>query len=153
MSIKSAMCVMMSLYSWTILSCSKPVKRCKRICKISCAWMSDRRYRPFSCKPISASRPSGRYSSREPSVRESISRTSAESQTLAIKSALACGGVGAALMIAMNSSILANATASPSNICARSRALRSSNTVRRVTTSRRCSRKYKIISRKFNNLG
>ena len=44
-------------------------------------------------------------------------------------------------MISMNSSMLASATARPSSTWPRSRALRSSNTVRRVTTSRRCSRK------------
>ena len=152
MSIKSAMCVMMSLYSWTILSCSKPVKRCKRICKISCAWMSDKRYRPLSCKPMSGSKPSGRYKSR-PSVRPSISRTNSESHSFAIKSVFATGGVGAALIMAMNSSMFANATAKPSKICARSRALRSSNAVRRVTTSRRCSRKYTSISRKLSSFG
>ena len=44
-------------------------------------------------------------------------------------------------MVSMNSSMLASATARPSSTWPRSRALRSSNTVRRVTTSRRWSRK------------
>jgi len=45
----------------------------------------------------------------------SISRTTDESQERAINSDFATGGVGAALMIAMKSSIFASATAKPSN--------------------------------------
>ena len=51
MSSRSAICAITSLYSPTILSCSRPVRRCKRICRISCAWSSDRRYRPSGCMP------------------------------------------------------------------------------------------------------
>ena len=48
-------------------------------------------------------------------VRASISRTNDESHERAINSALATGGVGAALMSAMNSSMFASATAKPSS--------------------------------------
>ena len=48
-------------------------------------------------------------------VRASISRTTEESHVRIINSDFAIGGVGAALMMAMNSSILAKATAKPSN--------------------------------------
>ena len=71
----------------------------------------------------------------------SISSTSGERQARAISAAFASGGVGAALISAMISSTLDSATARPSRMWPRSRALRSSNTVRRVTTSRRCERK------------
>ena len=50
-------------------------------------------------------------------------------------------------MSAMTSSMLASATARPSSTWARSRARRSSKTVRRVTTSRRWRRKASSISR------
>src|SRR5207245_2703052 len=65
----------------------------------------------------------------------------------------AVGRVGAALMIAIKSSILASATARPSSTWPRSRALRSSNTVRRVTTSRRCDRKHSSICFRFSSFG
>ena len=88
-----------------------------------------------------------------PSARASISRTIDESQLLLISAALATGGVGEVLMVSMNSSMLASATARPSSTWPRSRALRSSNTVRRVTTSRRCSRKIAIRSFRLHSLG
>ena len=59
-SSRSEISVITSLYSATILSCSRPVKRCKRICKISCAWLSDKRYKPLACMPYSGNNPSGR---------------------------------------------------------------------------------------------
>ena len=86
-------------------------------------------------------------------ARVSISRTSEESQARAISPVLATGGVGAALMMAMNSSMLASATARPSSTWPRLRASRSSNTVRRVTTSRRCDRKASIICLRFSRRG
>ena len=43
MSSRSAMVSMTSRYSCTILSCSSPVRRCRRICRISCAWISESR--------------------------------------------------------------------------------------------------------------
>ena len=76
-----------------------------------------------------------------------------ESQLRLISAALATGGVGDALMSAMNSSTLASATARPSSTWPRSRALRSSNTVRRVTTSRRCARKLSSICFRFSSRG
>ena len=51
MSSRSAMVSMTSLYSPSTLSCSRPVRRCRRICRISVAWVSDRRYRPSGCIP------------------------------------------------------------------------------------------------------
>ena len=79
-------------------------------------------------------------SSRRPAAgASSISTHQGESHARAISSAFASGGVGEALMSAMISSMLASATARPSRMWPRSRALRSSNTVRRVTTSRRCA--------------
>ncbi len=95
--------------------------------------------------------PSGREASN--AARLSISSTTGDFQLRAINSFLASGGVGAALMIAIISSTLANATARPSNTCARARALRSSNTVRRVTTSRRCRKKASRICFKFKRRG
>ena len=154
---KSEISAITSLYSLTILSCSRPVKRCKRICKISCAWLSERRYKPVVCIPYSGSRPSGRYALRPPGVsvsaRANISRTIDESQALPINSCLAMTGFAAALIMAMNSSIFAKATAKPSKTWPRSRALRNSKIVRRVTTSRRCCKKYSSICFKFNKRG
>ncbi|MCY1375639.1 hypothetical protein D9M69_630680 [compost metagenome] len=136
---------MMSLYSPTILSCSSPVRRCRRMFRISWACVSLRRYMPSPWRPNSTPRSSGRKAARppgvSPSARDSISRTRDESHDFAISSWRATGGVGAALMIAMKSSMLASATARPSSTWPRSRALRNWNTVRRVTTSRRCCRK------------
>ena len=96
-------------------------------------------------------RPRGRPAL-SPATRASISRTIDESQLLLISAAFATGGVGEALMVSMNSSMLASATARPSSTWPRSRALRSSNTVRRVTTSRRCSRKTSIRSFRLHSL-
>ena len=56
-------------------------------------------------------------------------------------------------MIAIISSILERATAKPSKICVRSRALRSSKIERRVTTSRRCKTKDSMISLRLNKRG
>ncbi len=53
----------------------------------------------------------------------------------------------------MIGSIFARAIAKPSRIWARSRAFRSSNTVRRVTTSRRCSIKASKVSFRLKTLG
>ena len=62
-------------------------------------------------------------------------------------------GVGEVLISSIISSILANATVKPSKICARDRALRISNTVRRVTTSRRCAIKHSKICLRFKTFG
>src|SRR6185437_13380220 len=62
-------------------------------------------------------------------------------QRLPINAVLASAGVAAALISAMISSTFDSATASPSRMCPRSRALRSSKRVRRTTISRRCCRK------------
>ena len=154
---RSAISSITSLYSATILSCSKPVKRCKRICRISCACPSERRYRPLSCIPYSGNKPSGRNELRppraSPSARASISRTKEESHACAMSSCLASTGLAAALIMAIKRSILANATARPSNTCPRSRALRSSKIVLLVITSRRCAKKYSSICFKFNRRG
>ncbi|CFO06220.1 Uncharacterised protein [Bordetella pertussis] len=40
MSSRSAMVAITSLYSPMILSCSRPVRRCRRMLRISCAWVS-----------------------------------------------------------------------------------------------------------------
>ncbi len=69
------------------------------------------------------------------------------------KATFASLGVGDVLINSIIGSILANAIDKPSSKCARSRALRNSNTVRRVTTSRRCNIKASSISRRLNNLG
>ena len=74
-------------------------------------------------------------------------------QVRAISEALATGGVGAALISAMNSSMLASATARPSSTWPRLRASRRSNTVRRVTTSRRCARKASMICLRLSSRG
>ena len=76
-----------------------------------------------------------------------------ESHALLINSDLAITGFAAALMMARNSSIFANATAKPSKTWPRSRALRNSKIVRRVTTSRRCCKKYSSICFRFNRRG
>ena len=68
MSSRSAICAITSLYSPMILSCSSPVRRCRRICRISPAWSSDSRYRPSACMPKLRRRPSGRKASRPPGV-------------------------------------------------------------------------------------
>ena len=69
--------------------------------------------------PAAGSKSSGRNELRPPgasfSARANISRTTSESQDFNNNSRLASGGVGAALMILMNSSILARATAKPSS--------------------------------------
>ncbi|CAM5211795.1 hypothetical protein CDEN61S_03202 [Castellaniella denitrificans] len=88
-----------------------------------------------------------------PSARSSISRTRDESQLRSIRAWRATGGVGAALMMAMKSSMLARATARPSSTWPRSRALRSWKMVRRVTTSLRCWRKYCTICFRFSRRG
>ncbi len=90
---------------------------------------------------------------RQPSGREAseAARSSISSTTGAAPQCAPSGrpwhpaGVGAALIRAMISSTLDSATARPSRMWPRSRALRSSNTVRRVTTSRRCDRKHSSI--------
>ena len=86
-------------------------------------------------------------------ARLSISSTTGDVQILAIKSFFASGGVGAALIMAIISSTLASATAKPSNTWPRSRALRSSNTVRRVITSRRWRKNASSICFKFSKRG
>ena len=53
----------------------------------------------------------------------------------------------------MISSMFASAMANPSRMCPRSRALRNSNTVRRVTTSRRCRRNASSISFRLSSRG
>jgi DNA helicase HerA-like ATPase len=72
---------------------------------------------------------------------------------LDIEAAITELAVGEALISSIISSTLANATASPSSKWPRSRALRSSKTVRRVTTSRRCDKKHSSIWRKFSRRG
>ena len=61
-------------------------------------------------------------------------------QRRSISRARAVAGSGLARMVATTSSTFSTATARPHNTCARSRALRSSNAVRRATTSSRKSR-------------
>ena len=56
-------------------------------------------------------------------------------------------------MVSMNSSMLASATAKPSSTWPRSRAFFNSNAVRRVTTSRRCSRKISSNCFRLHNFG
>ena len=70
-----------------------------------------------------------------------------------MRSRLASAGVGAALIKAMISSTFDSATARPSSTWPRSRALRSSNTVRRVITSRRCDRKQSSICLRLSKRG
>ncbi|EUD15398.1 hypothetical protein D044_2462B, partial [Vibrio parahaemolyticus EKP-026] len=66
-----------------------------------------------------------------------IAATLPRSQPRAIRPAFASAGVGALRIRSMISSMFARASARPSRMCARSRALRNSKIVRRVTTSRR----------------
>ena len=99
--------------------------------------MSDNRYPALlsRCRPNSCAKLSGRELSAD--ERPSISSTKVERHNRPISFSLAMAGVSEALINAIISSTLDNATAKPSNMCPRSRALRNSNTVRRVTTSRR----------------
>ncbi|MNI28207.1 hypothetical protein D3C73_819740 [compost metagenome] len=62
-------------------------------------------------------------------------------------------GFGEVLISSIISSMLASATVRPSSTWARARALRSSNTVRRVTTSRRWRTKASSICLRFINCG
>ena len=139
MSSRSTIRSITSRYSPVILSCSRPVRSLQaqlenrlrlRVGELVAASRSART-RPAA--PRAAPSPRGRA--------RSISSTTGERHVRAIIAAFASGGVAAALISAMISSTLDSATARPSRMCPRSRALRSSNTVRRVTTSRRCSRK------------
>ncbi|MNE09532.1 hypothetical protein D3C80_1022110 [compost metagenome] len=100
------------------------------------AWAcsGDRKYLP-SCRPYCSGRSSGRQESAP--ARSTMTCTALDSQAVEIRASLASDGVGEALIRAMTGSMLDSATAWPSRIWPRSRALRSSNTVRRVTTSRR----------------
>ena len=77
-----------------------------------------------------------------PPPRAPASPRPAPSATIfAISAAFASAGVARALISAMISSTFDSATARPSRMWPRSRALRSSKRVRRTTTSRRCCRK------------
>ena len=80
--------------------------------------------RPSSCQPNSSGSPSGLAESA--AARLSISSTSGERQVLPISAIFASDGAGAALMSAMISSTFDSATARPSRMWPRSRALRSS---------------------------
>ncbi len=156
MSSRSAMVAITSLYSNTILSCSSAVSRCSCISRMRWAWASDSRYPPAEsavplCSPRSRVKPSGRV--RSTSARSSICSTSWERHRRPVSFCLASAGEGEALIRAMISSTLDRATASPSRMWARSRALRSSNTVRRVTTSRRCRRKASSSSLMLSSFG
>ena len=82
-----------------------------------------------------------------------IASTTEDFHVRAINSFLASGGVGAALMILIISSTLANATAKPSNMWPRSRAFLNSNTVFLVVTSRRCLKKASKICFKLRSFG
>ena len=82
-----------------------------------------------------------------------MSETKPGAHGLAKRPALASAGVSACLISSMIGSIFSSATARPSKIWARSLALRSSNIVRLVTTSRRWRTKASKISCKFINLG
>ena len=74
-------------------------------------------------------------------------------QLRASSAAFASAGDAEALIVAMTSSMFASAIANPSSTWPRSRALRSSYTVRRVTTSRRCRRNASSISFKLSSRG
>ena len=82
-----------------------------------------------------------------------MSDTRPKSQPCANNCSFASLGVGEFLIKAMIGSIFESAIDKPSSKCARSRALRNSNIVLRVTTSRRCKIKASSISRRLNNLG
>jgi len=73
-------------------------------------------------------------------ARASICVTAPGFQTVAQRAVFASFGDGERLMSSITGSMFASATIKPSNTCARSRALRRSNSVRRVTTSRRWRR-------------
>src|SRR5438876_533476 len=77
--------------------------------------------------PYCFARPSGRYApsplGASPATRASISRTIAESQLLLISADFATGGVGECLIVSMNSSMFASATARPSSTWPGARAL------------------------------
>ena len=138
------------LYSSRIFSCSRPVSLCKRKSRIACACCSVRKYLP-SRIPKCASNHSGRAASWP--ARSSIALTSPNCHPRSTKRSFASAGLGEVLINSIISSILASAIAKPSRIWARSRALRKSYTVRRVTTSRRCSTKHFSISIKLSSLG
>ena len=152
-SSKSIILSITSRYSLTILSCSSPVKRCKRSSRIAWACVSESRY--ARCSPCPDIPNSGaRFSGRDASLtRLSNSSTSEDRHVRAIKPCLAIAGVAAALISAMISSTLESATAKPSRMWPRSRALRKSNIVRRVTTSRRWRRKASRNCFKLSSLG
>ena len=137
-------------YSFKILSCSKAVKRCKRKSRMACACSGDSRY-PSSVKPYCCGKSSTRQIS-SPTFSNMLF-TKPGCQAHAINFSFATCGEFACLISVIISSILANAMPSPSRTCARLRAFFNSKIQRRVTTSRRCFRKYSNICLRFKVLG
>ncbi len=86
-------------------------------------------------------------------TRASISRTRSDCQARPSSACLASTGEGARLMRSITTSTLDSATARPSRMWPRSRAFFSSNTVRRVTTSRRWPTNASIMSFRFSRRG
>ena len=138
------------MYSLKIFSCSRPVNLCKRKSKMACACGAVKKYSP-SRIPNSSSTHSGRAASSPAAA--NMSETRPKSQPRANNCSFASLGVGEFLIRAIIGSIFDSAIDKPSSKCARSRALRNSKMVLRVTTSRRCKIKASIISRKLNSLG
>ena len=110
-----------SPYSSRILSCSRPVNLCNFKSRIACACFSDKRY-ALPCKPSSGSRPIGLHDTSP--ARAIMSATTPASQVFASNCSLASAGLAEFLINSIISSILLNAIAKPSKICARARALR-----------------------------
>ena len=94
--------------------------------------------KPVAVRRAGRTRPRGRRAASTDLARAlQHLRHGARRPRAAISATFASAGDGEALMTAMTSSMFASATARPSRMWARSRALRRSKTVRRVTTSRR----------------
>ena len=143
-----------SRYSLTIFSCSSPVSRCRRICRISPACTSDSWYDPSGCSPaLGGMMPAGRSAEASPAARSTISAAIPAAQVRASSRSLATGGVGEVLISSIISSTFTTATARPSRMWPRSRARFSSYTVRRVTTSRRCARNASSTCFRFSSRG
>ncbi|MNF69946.1 hypothetical protein D3C84_518430 [compost metagenome] len=123
MRISSPIRVRISWYSARSLSCSRPVRRCRRSSRMAWACSGDRKYLP-SRRPYCGSRSSGRQASAP--ARSTMASTALDSQGVAIRRSLASAGVGEFLISSITGSMFDRATAWPSRIWPRSRALRSS---------------------------
>ena len=136
MSLRSAIGARTSRYSPTIFSRSRPVRRWRRMSRIACAWTASRRRRPSSVRADGGDL--------ERCDAEELLERGLLDDDLGREAFLRLGGVLATpRMIAMTRSRFASATARPRRRCARSSAFWRSNCVRRTTTVRRWSRKWR----------